>query len=369
MTNVLTRFSISSKTTGVTLNIEKCQFSQNQVMFLGQVINSDGIRPDPSKVTTIQKVQAPTNVGDVHRFLGMANQLSKFSPNLANRTQPLQELLIKGNAWVWGEPQRRAFREIKDALVTSPVLALFDPNLETVVSADASSYGLGAVLLQRQLSGELKPVAYVSRSMIPTEMRYAQIEKEALAFTWACERLSDYLVGMKFHIHTDHKPLVPLFSTKHLEELPIRIQRFRLRMMQYNFTISHVPGKDLIITDTLSRAPITAACESDQLLQKEAECFVDVVVESLPVTERQLQRIKLHQEEDEMCRLIVSYCQLEWPEKHKCPAAVHPYYSVASEISVQQGLLMRGGRIIIPPSLRQEILGKIHAGHRYHQVS
>ena len=165
----------------------------------------------------------------------------------------------------------------------------------------ALSYGLGAVLLQRQLSGELKPVAYVSRSMTPTEMRYAQVEKEALAFTWACERLSDYLTGMKFHIHTDHKPLVPLFSTKHLEELPIRIQRFRLRMMRYNFTISHVPGKDLFIADTLSKAPITAACESDQLLQKEAECFVDVVVESLPVTERQLQRIKLHQEEDETC--------------------------------------------------------------------
>lgn len=135
-------------------------------------------------------------------------------------------------------------------------------------------------------------------------------------------------------------------------------------MMRYYFTISHVPGKDLIIADTLSRAPIIAACESDQLLQKEAECFVDVVVESLPVTERQLQRIKLHQEEDETCRMIVSYCQSEWPEKHKCPAAVHPYYSVASKISVQQGLLMRGGRIIIPPSLRQEILGKIHAGHQ-----
>ena len=134
--------------------------------------------------------------------------------------------------------------------------------------------------------------------------------------------------------------------------------------MRYNFTISHVPGKDLIIADTLSRAPITAACESDQLLQKEAECFVDVVVESFPVMERQLQRIKLHQEEDETCRLIVSYCQSEWPEKHKLPAAVHPYYSVASEISVQQGLLMRGGRIIIPPSLRQEILGKIHAGQQ-----
>ena len=87
--------------------------------------------------------------------------------------------------------------------------------METIVSADASAYNLRAVLLQRQCSGDLKPVAYISRSVIPTEQRYAQIE---LAFTYACERLSDYLVGKEFHIKTDHKPLVLLFSLKHLEE-------------------------------------------------------------------------------------------------------------------------------------------------------
>ena len=114
--------------------------------------------------------------------------------------------------------------------------------------------------------------------MSPTEQRYAQIEKEALAFTWACERLSNYLMGKKFHIHTDHKPLVPLFSTKHLEELPIRVQRFRLRMMRFDYTISHVPGKNLIIADTLSRAPSMDVTESDCLFQKEVDCFVNAVL-------------------------------------------------------------------------------------------
>ena len=142
-------------------------------------------------------------------------------------------------------------------LVASPILALFDLNLETTLSADASSYGLGAVLLQKQVTGQLQPVAYISRSMTPTERRYAQIEREALAFTWACERLSDYLVGLQFHIQTDHKPLVPLFSSKDLEELPVRVQRFRMRMMRFNFTISHVPGKELTIADALSRAPVS----------------------------------------------------------------------------------------------------------------
>ena len=128
----------------------------------------------------IRKVPAPANVGDVGRFLGMVNQMSKLSPNLAEITQPLKELLIKGNQWVWGEPQRRAFSRVKEALTSSPVLALFDPNLDTVISADTSSFGFGAVLLQKQPTGDFKLVTYVSRSMTPTEQRYAQIEKEAL---------------------------------------------------------------------------------------------------------------------------------------------------------------------------------------------
>ena len=110
---------------------------------------------------------------------------------------------------------------MKKALTTAHVLALFDPTRETVVSADASCYGLGATLIQKQPDGAMKPVAYISRSLTPTEQRYAQIEKEALTFTWACERFSDYLIGLKFSIETDHKPLVPLFSTKNLDELPV----------------------------------------------------------------------------------------------------------------------------------------------------
>ena len=113
-------------------------------------------------------------------------------------------------------------------LASPETLALYSPERETVVSADYSSYGLGAVFLQRQENGKLQPVAYSSRSLTETEQRYAQIEKEALAITWSLEHWSDLLIGTSFRVETDHKPLVPLFSSKLTDELPIRIQRFRM---------------------------------------------------------------------------------------------------------------------------------------------
>ena len=112
------------------------------------------------------------------------------------------------------------------------------------------------MLLQEQENGARKPVAFASRSMTSTEQRDAQIEKEALTTSWVCEKSNDFILGKDILIETDHKPLVPLFALKNLDELPPRIQRFRMRLMKYLFNICHIPGKDLIIEDTLSRAPL-----------------------------------------------------------------------------------------------------------------
>ena len=133
------------------------------------MIDANRIRPYPDKIAAIQDVPTPSNVGDLRRFLGMVNHRSKFSSNLAEKTTPLQELLNKKNEWVWGRSQRQAFEDVKQALVVSPVLSLFDQNSDTIVSADASSHGLGAVLLQKQPGEEWKPVSYISRSLTPTE--------------------------------------------------------------------------------------------------------------------------------------------------------------------------------------------------------
>ena len=206
---------------GATLNAEKCEFSKKEVRFAGYVLNEEGIKSDPEKTESIQDMDTPQNVSDVRRFLGMVNQLGKFVPHLAEKTKPIRDLLSTKNEFLWGPTQQDAFENLKKELTSTPVLAHYDPAKKTILSADASSYGLGAVLLQEQENGTRKPVAYASRSMTSTEQRYAQIEKEALATTWACEKFNDFILGKDILIETDHKPLVPLFGSKNLDQLPL----------------------------------------------------------------------------------------------------------------------------------------------------
>ena len=282
LTEVLKRIQAS----GLTLNQDKCEFSRPSVRFLGQLIDPNGICVDPEKVNAISNMSQPQNTTELRRFLGMVNQLNKFSPHLSDKLKPLQDLLSSRNQWTWGPSQEQAFHATKEALVSSQVLAQYDPLLPTIVLADASSYGLGAVLTQKQSNTPAyRPVAYISRTLTPTEQHYTQIAKEALAVTWACERFQSYLLGIKFHIHTDHKPLVPILSTKPLELLPIRVQRFRLRMMRFDFTISHVPGNELYVADTLSRSPISCFTVGDDQFHAEVGAFVNLVVQGMPATD------------------------------------------------------------------------------------
>ena len=293
----------------------------------------------------------------------MVNHLSKFTPCLADKTKPLRDLLVKDRHWVWGEMQQKAFERLRQMLTSSPVLALFNPRSPTVVSADASSYGLGAVLLQQQPQGGLQPVAYISRSLTTTEQRYAQIEKESLALTWACERFAGYLVGLTFHINTDHKPLVPLFSMKSLDDLPIRVQRFRMRMMRFKYTISHVPGKQLLIADMLSRAPTEPPSTNDLQFEAHTQAFVNTVLQAIPATEQRLAQIKEAQSQGRVCIQVKQYCQTQWPNRTSLSKELFPYYLVRTELSIEAGLLMRGCRIVIPLQLQSEILDKLHDGH------
>jgi len=169
---------------------------------------------DPEKVRAITEMPEPTGVDGVRRVMGMANYLATFLPHLASYTRPIKDLLSEKNEWCWGAQQKEAFQRLQNELSSSRVLAPYSPTAETCVSADASSFGLGAVINQQQTDGTWRPIMLISRGLSEAEKHYAQIEKEALAETRACERLTPYLLGLKFTLETDHKPLVPLLSTK-----------------------------------------------------------------------------------------------------------------------------------------------------------
>ncbi|XP_045898998.1 uncharacterized protein LOC123966985, partial [Micropterus dolomieu] len=166
---------------------------------------------------------------------------------------------------------------------------------------------------EQQADTDWKPVACASRALSSTEQRYAQIEKEVLASTRACERFAEFLIGKSFHIETDHKPLIPLLGSKSLDEFPPRIQRLRMRLMRFAYIISHVAGKDIAAADVLSRASVSNAAEG--LQEEEINLSVDSVMASLPATEKRLREIQRHQDDDATLQQLKKFCVEGWPDK------------------------------------------------------
>ncbi|UYV62758.1 K02A2.6-like [Cordylochernes scorpioides] len=345
---------------GMTLNPEKCQFGVKTVKFLGHTLSSEGLFIDEKKLDAITKMEAPRSTKELKSFLGMVNYLGKFIPNLADKLQPLNSLLSTKNEWVWDEPQKMSFNLLKQELVSRPNLALFDPSRTTIVSADASSFGLGGVLRQEQPYGSLKPIAYVSRTLSETEKRYSQIEKEGLAIVWTCDRLKDYVTGIKIHIETDHKPLIAIFTSKSLEDMTPRLQRLKMRMMRYSYQISHIAGKKQIVADMLSRKPMSKPHKDE--LEEELSAYIQSI--EFPATEERLLEISRKQKEDSLCSQLAKYCLSGWPKnKREVDPALRGYWQFQEDLTYQNGLLLRGQRILIPKSLRKDILEKLHQGH------
>ena len=159
------------ETAGATLNPSKCEFRRRKLKFLGQIVDEQGIRADPYKLTAITEMVLPTNISELRLFMGMVNQLGKFSMNMADLTQSLRQLLSKTSTWFWDPAQDQAFAKVKEELTKPTVLALCNPQARTKVCVDASSYGLGAVLMQKK-DDSWRPVSITSRSMSETEQKY-----------------------------------------------------------------------------------------------------------------------------------------------------------------------------------------------------
>ena len=331
------------KAAGITLNPDKCQFSQPQITFLGHVIDRNGISPDPRKTTAILAMKPPSSITELRRFMGMVNQMSKFSPNIAHISKPLRELLSTKRVWTWSSAQEESFKKLKEELSSPRVLALYDTSAKTKISADASAYGLGAVLLQQQDDEKWHPVAFASRTMNEAELRYAQIEKEAVALTWALEKFSEYVLSKVVCLETDHKPLIPLLGQKSLDLLPPRVLRFRLCLMRFQYSIHHVPGKTLYTADTLSRAPL---CEAvDTTTSTETENFVQMITAGLPASANRLEAFSKAQANDTICSKLIEFCKSGWPPRNQLDRGLKDYWRFRGDLTLSNTLLLYQSRI------------------------
>lgn len=225
--------------------------------YFGHKLTREGLKPDPNKIKAIKEMAPPRSKAELETRLGMVTNLSKFAPRLSETIAPLRQLLKENSEFMWDSNQDAAFHQIKDLITQEPgpVLTYFDHAKEVRLQVDASKCGLGAVLLQ----GE-KLVALALKTLNETEENYAQIEKELYAVLFGCRRFHQYLYGRQVIVESDHKPLESIMR-KRFAAAPPRLERMILQLQRYDITWK--PGKQIPVTDTLSRKPIECLDNSE----------------------------------------------------------------------------------------------------------
>jgi hypothetical protein len=219
------------------------------------------------------------------------------------------------------------------------------------VVVDASPVGLGAILVQHDEQGILKVIAFASRALTVVEQRYCQTEREALACVWACEKFHLYLVGCQFTLYTDDQALEILYSAKAKQSA--RIQRWALRLQQYNYTVKYRPDTGNP-ADFLSRAPINEP--SGQSIAEEYINFVTEQAIPRTITLSEVQETTKNDKELQSVRRALQ--SGNWKDK-----SISAYFAVRHEITSVRGALLRGHRLILPISLRNRTLALAHRGH------
>lgn len=304
------------------------------------------------------EMPAPVDKTGVRRFLGLMQYVAKFIPNLSTVSAPLRELTEKEVQFEFGQAQSDSFEKLKKLASTAPVLAFYDVNKPVTVSVDASSEGLGAVILQDEL-----PVAYASKALTDSQKRYAQIEKEMLAICFGCERFRQYILAKEFMVETDHKPLENIFQ-KPLHQATHRIQAMMMKLQRFKLHVKYVPGKYLHVADALSRAYLKPSVEDTEEILYDETLEVNYLKNHVPMTEEKLTEFQNATCEDSSLQKLKFTALSGWPDsKCEVDSDILPYWNYRDEIGYMDGLLFKGKKLIVPKSLQREMLNKIHEPH------
>lgn len=315
---------------GFVLNIEKCSFFKTSVEYLGVVIENGTVKPSPRKVDALAQTLAPTDVKGVRQFLGLAGYFRRFVKNFATLTAPISALLRKGNSLDWTNECENIRLNLIKRLTEFPVLNIFDPDLSTELHTDASSLGLGAILMQKDLNGVLHPVAYYSRRTTDCESRYHSYDLETLAIVEATQYFRTYLYGIKFTIYTDCNSVR---ATALKKELHPRVARWWIKLQDFDFDIEYRPGYKMTHVDYLSR---NAAVPLKQILVSR------VFDADKPKT------IRDYQSEDVFCQTIINKTHQE------------PGYMVKDNLVFLRTTSDGRERCFVPIAARLEIMKLYH---------
>jgi hypothetical protein len=301
------------------------------------------------KVEDIKSIPAPSNKQELQELLSIVTYLGPFMPQLSHNTAILRDLLKQETDFQWMTNHDKAFNALKGMITKEVTLAYFDPKKATTIQVDASTRGLGAALLQ-----EDRPIAFASKSLTPTEQRYANIEREMLAVVFGCQKFHTYVYGKPFTVESDHKPL-EMICTKNISAAPPRLQRMLLELQGYDQVIRYRPGKEITLADGLSRLPNKA---------NNSEIELDVKISFVQFSENKLCTLKEETRKDPGLAALKEIIMDGWSEKCKdLPTPLKPYWSFRDELAIEDSIILKGARVVIPASMKKEILEKIHTPH------
>ncbi|GET52748.1 hypothetical protein PTSG_12973 [Rhizophagus irregularis DAOM 181602=DAOM 197198] len=238
------------KEASLILKLKKCIFGKTEIEFLGHVVGKNGLKPSPGKVEKIQKLTAPTNIKGVRSILGLCTYYRKFIKDFSKIVKPITSLLRKDEKFEWGIKQYEALKILKRKLTEEPVLRQPDWTRKFILITDASGIGLGAVLAQKDDKGQEYVIEYASKSLNRTEQRWPITEQECYAIVWGIQHFHKYLINRKFEVVTDHAALKGLMTAKVPKG---KRSRWVMELEQYDFEITHRPGKENKNADALSR--------------------------------------------------------------------------------------------------------------------
>ena len=343
----------------------KCTFGATKVVYLGHTVSAQGIHTDPKKIEAVRTLTAPQNIEQVRSFLGLAGYYRKFIPNFATIASPLVTLTMKGSSFVWGESQMKAFELLRKHLCSAPILAYPSFDKPFVLQTDASNTGVGAVLAQIDNHGNEQVIAYASRTLSPREKNYTTMEKEALAVVFATKHFRVYLLGNKFKLITDNSALTWLHSL----EPKGRIARWVMDLQEFEFEVTHRPGKENSNADALSRLPSTSNAVETGPLQPR-ECDYNFLVTLAPQ-----QTLHDAQMQDPAISTVIELKEQRMPKPPlfvwvKDPT-LRTFWYCWNEFYISDGLLVRSveGRnkiikraVVLPTSLIPKVLESLHAG-------